>query len=323
MIGVIVLNWNNVPDTLACLDSLAAASPRPDAVVVVDNASHDDSVDRLRQWATGHHEAHHIVKGGAGNSRAGTAPHPWLTILVADSNRGFAGGNNLGVRYLAARGHISHYLLLNNDAMVAPDCFAELDRALRAVPDAGLTTGTIYEFARPDRVWYAGGYFLPTRALVMHRYAQPPGAAIGRTEFVSGCAMLISRRALETVGLLAECYFPLYMEDAEYSYRVLAAGLPVVFAPGARFFHKVGATMGMPTVSPTVAYCQPRHRAFFVRRNLRGVQRLAALAYLVLTKPARAALELLAGRPKIARAVLRGTMSGLFSPAARATNRLD
>ena len=298
-IGVVVLNWNNHPDTIACLDSLAEAKPRPEAVVVVDNASHDDSVERIRAWAVGRGES-----------------EPSFTILVAELNLGFGGGNNLGLRHLATRPDLSHFLLLNNDATVAPDCFAQLSRAIEDVPNAGLVTGTIYEFAPPSRVWYAGGHFELLRALVLHDFEVPEGKQVILTEFVSGCAMLISRPALEAVGLLAECYFPLYMEDAEYSYRVLSAGLPALYVPAARFYHKVGATVGMPSVSPRVAYAQARHRGFFARRNLRGIKKIGALLFLAVAKPVRAMGELLSGRPRIAWAVLRGTLAGFFSSAA-------
>jgi len=298
-IGVVVLNWNNHPDTLACLDSLAGANPRPEAVVVVDNASHDDSVERIRAWA---------ASRGDGELS--------FTILIAESNLGYAGGNNLGLRHLAAMPHLAHFLLLNNDATVAQDCFAWLSRAIANVPNAGLVTGTIYESAHPNRVWYAGGHFELHRALVLHDFEVPQGEEVIHTEFVSGCAMLISRPALEAVGLLAECYFPLYMEDAEYSHRVFCAGLPALYAPAARFYHKVGATVGMPSASPRVAYAQARHRGFFARRNLRGIQKMGAIAYLAAAKPARAMIELMSGRPRIAWAVLRGTLAGFFSSAA-------
>ena len=298
-IGVVVLNWNNHPDTIACLDSLAEANPRPEAVVLVDNASHDDSVERIRTWAANRGQS-----------------EPSLTILVAENNLGYAGGNNLGLRHLVTRPDLSHFLLLNNDATVAPDCFARLSRAIEDVPKAGLVTGTIYELAHPNRVWYAGARFKTLRSLVLHDVEVPEGDRVVPTEHVCGCAMLIARPALEAVGFLAECYFPVYMEDAEYSYRVLSAGLPVLYAPAARFYHKVGATVGMPGMAPLVAYAFTRHRGFFVRRNLRGLKKIGALFYLAVTKSGLAMVELLSGRPQIAWAVLRGMLAGFFSSAA-------
>jgi GT2 family glycosyltransferase len=130
--------------------------------------------------------------------------------------------------------------------------------------------------------------------------------------------MLISRDALAAVGLLPECYFPAYMEDAEYSVRACRAGFPVIYAPRVIAYHKVGASLGLAAVTPRVAYALNRHRGFYVRRNMTGWTRAAALGYLILTKPGRAALETIRGRPRIGWAVFTGFLAGLFSLSARA-----
>jgi len=176
---VVVVNWNGLTDTMACLVSLEAATPRPARVVVVDNGSSDGSVEALRRWQAERPKA------------------PALTLIASPTNRGFSGANNLGLARLAADPAIDHFLLLNNDATVEPAFFAELARALAMAPDAGIMGPTIYVTGGADagQVWYAGGAFVPLRALVVHRLAVPPGAAPVATEFVTGCAMLISRRA--------------------------------------------------------------------------------------------------------------------------------
>ena len=292
-IGVIVLNWNGADDTIACLESLRRADPTADRVVVVDNASADDSVTRIRDW-----------------SRLNAMD---VEIVVAPTNHGFAGGNNLGIDLLAKDPGITHFLLLNNDATVAEDFFGEMKRALSAVPGAGLLTGTIYEHPAREKVWYAGGKEIRSRALIEHFHTPPTEAAPVPTEFVSGCVMLISREALSEIGPLADCYFPLYMEDAEYSLRARAAGLPVLYAPRARAIHKIGATVGMASASPLITQAQVRHRVLYVRRNFRGVERAIALAYLALTKPAKALAETLGGRPKMGLAVFKGMFEGFVA----------
>lgn len=296
-IGVIVLNWNGADDTIACLDSLRLAQPGAARVVVVDNASTDGSVARITDWARRYDVA--------------------VEIVVAQSNRGFAGGNNLGLELLARSPEITHFLLLNNDATVAPDFFRELNRALATAPDAGLLTGTIYEHPAREKVWYAGGREIRARALIEHLHAPSTDGLPVRTEFVSGCLMLISRQVLNKIGPLADCYFPLYMEDAEYSLRAREAGLPVMYAPRARAFHKVGATVGMATASPFITQAQVRHRVLYVRRNFRGLERAIALTYLALTKPGRALAETLAGRPKMGFAVLKGALEGFVADIRR------
>lgn len=302
--GIVVLNWNNVHDTIPCLDSLLDASPRPTHVVVVDNGSTDNSVSRLNEWGQ-HHDL-------APDQASKTS----LTIIEAGTNRGFAGGNNIGIRFLDEQTDVTHIMLLNNDATVAPEFFADITFALREAPGAGLITGTIFEDPARDVVWFAGGTEHPRRALYSHRHEIPQSETPVATDFVTGCAMVISRNLIRSIGYLAECYFPLYWEDGEYSFRARQAGFPVLYAPRPRVYHKVGATVGAANVSPTVAFCQNKLRVFYVRRNYKGVDRIAALAYLALTKPGRAVIEALRGRPRIGWEILKGTATGFVSGQA-------
>jgi hypothetical protein len=232
-------------------------------------------------------------------------------------NLGFAGGNNVGLAILERESRLTHFLLLNNDAVVTADYFSVMIPVLASRPRAGLCIGTIYELANRSRVWYAGGRMMPLRALVLHELRAPTDTGPSATEFVTGCAMVISRAVLETVGRLAECYFPGYMEDAEYSWRVRAAGFELLFVPRAVVYHKIGATFGARFTSTLTAYHQNRHRLYFVRRNLSGVTRFAAVAYMLVTKPGRAVIDMLQGRRDIGWATLRGTWDGLTaSPEA-------
>jgi GT2 family glycosyltransferase len=308
------VNWNGWRDTTECVASLLDASPRPAAVVVVDNDSGDGSVAALAAWANERSIEHRVLDDRVWQDAVDSC---WLTIITSSQNRGFAGGNNLALAYLANHERLSHLLLLNNDATVAPDYFAEISAAVGRRPDAGILTGTIYEAGDRSRVWYAGGVAKPLRGLLLHTRSLPGAPDPVETDFVSGCSMLISRRVLTTIGLLPECYFPGYWEDGEYSARARANGFPLVYAPRAVAYHKVGASFGQPEVRPGVAYLHNRNRVFFIRRNLRGWLRLAALAYMGVTKPGRAVVEVLKGRPRIGWAILRGTVVGFVSAQAR------
>ncbi|MBA2707239.1 MAG: glycosyltransferase family 2 protein [Gemmatimonadaceae bacterium] len=302
--GVVVLNWNGALDTIACLESLGDTVPGPARIVVVDNGSVDDSVAEIRRWS---------------ENEGLTSRTPWSSLVIIDagSNRGFAAGNNLGIRHLQEHREISHVMLLNNDATVSPGFFGEISRALEQVPDAGLITGTIREDPAREKVWYAGAVEYPLRALVKHKLEIPVSMRPVATDFVTGCAMVISRPLLDRIGLLAECYFPLYWEDGEYSFRARRSGFPVVYAPAATAYHKVGATVGPANQSAFVAHCQNRLRVFYVRRNYRGWTRAVALGYLAFTKPGRAVIEAAKGRPRIGWAILSGTLSGFISSASQ------
>jgi GT2 family glycosyltransferase len=304
-IGVVVVNWNGLADTLACLESLVAATPGPTRIVVVDNGSTDGSLQALRAWQA---------------ARRGQGAGPAVTILASSTNRGFSGANNIGLEHLGADPAIGHFLLLNNDATVDPGFFAAMARALAAAPDAAIMGATIYVTARPGEVWYAGGRFLRLRSRVEHQRTVPRDATPLPTEFVTGCALLISRRAWETLGPLPQCYF-MYFEDAEYSWRAHTAGLSVLYAPRAVVYHAVGASVARGWPHPRVVQLETRNRNLFVRRNFRGWTRWSALAYLVLSKPGRAIVEVLRGRPALGWAYFRGTIEGLLASAGPPARR--
>jgi GT2 family glycosyltransferase len=303
LFGVVVLNWNNPSDTLACLDSLHEATPPPSYVVVVDNASIDDPQSQIRSWGDPH----------SALAPPASAETSWLTIIESETNRGFAGGSNLGIAHLLGSTRVTHLLLLNNDATLEPTFFADMTRAIQARPDAGILGPTIYEHEDRSKVWYAGGVEYSWRALMQHNRQLPEREDPVDTPFVTGCAMVIARDTIGRIGSLAECYFPAYFEDGDISMRARAAGIPVLYVPSAIAYHKVGATVGATDLGVTLASAKNRLRVFFVRRNYHGLTKAIALGYLVVTKPARALLETLKGRPRIGWAIFSGTFSGFVS----------
>ena len=292
-IGVVIVNWNGCADTVACLESLVEADPRAASIVVVDNGSTDDSAETLTRW---------------------TARHPALRIsVIADAmNRGFAGGCNVGIAHLLTDSGVRHFLLLNNDATVDRFFFAELAAAVALVPDAGIFGVTIYGTVAGGGVWYAGGRFVRVRSAISHTISVPRNEVAVPTEFVTGCAMLISRPAWMTVGPLPECYF-MYFEDAEYCLRAQAAGLPVAYAPRAIVHHAVNATVRRAVDPALNDYWFARARALFVRRNLRGREKWTALAYLALTVPPRSAVKALRRGPRRGWGLFWGTIRGLLT----------
>jgi GT2 family glycosyltransferase len=309
--GVVLVNWNGADDTVVALDSLLAASPRPACVVVVDNGSAPESVERIAAWGANAAPGSHCIDADA--TRGGDAG-TWLTIIRARENLGFGGGNNLGLRFLGARAELSHFLLLNNDAMVAPDYFARLRETLREEPDAGLVGCTIFHHPDRERVWFSGAREIPWRALILHRYDHPTDAKPQPTTFVTGCAMLISRAVYEAEGGLADCFNPIYWEDSDYSCRARAAGFKLFIAPSAHVYHRVRSTGGgEQTLTPRVAFLDNRNRVLYVRRNYRGMDRARAMLYLAITKPGRAAVETLRGRRAVGSAIIRGFLRGLLA----------
>lgn len=313
--AVVIPSFNHADDAIVCLDSLRNASATPTKVVLVDDASTDDAVDRIAEWGRSAGIAFDVVSPeelGAGNGSS-----TWLTIVASKTNSGFSVSSNIGLRFVRDHADAPFVLLFNNDAAVSPSYFNDLAAGIANVPNTGLATGTIYEWDQ-QTVWYAGGRFNPLRAVAEHFLEVPTNGAARTTEFVCGCTMLISRAVLQTVGLLPECYTPCYCEDADYSLMVQRAGFSLTYVPNAKAFHRVGSSLGLgsETQSPQVIYWFNRNRGYAMRRNYSGWQRASGIAYLVVTKPARALWEVFHGRPRSGAAFIRGMLAGFFNPIA-------
>jgi GT2 family glycosyltransferase len=309
-----VPSFNHADDAITCLAALWEARPRPGSVLLVDDASTENAVEAIAGWARTSDVPHRIVDPAALTRQHDQSP--WLTIVASRVNGGFVASCNTGLRYLRDGTDATHALLLNNDTAVAPGYFGELAKAVERHPDVGLLTGSIYAWDR-STVWYAGASFNPLRARARHNTDPIDHDEPRETGYVCGCTMLISRAVLTQVGIFAESFSPGYAEDLDYSLRARAAGFPVMYAPLAVCYHRVGTSLGRRSEhSPRILFAIHRNIAFTLRRNYRGWRRAGGILYLVVTKPAKALLELLRGRPRRAQAVLSGTIAGVFSPAA-------
>ncbi len=226
-----ILNYRTPELVLDCLDSLVPqVDPRRDAVVVVDNASGDGSVEAIRR---------------------GLAERGWserVRLIESPVNGGFAAGNNLALRAVDARA----YLLLNSDTRVGEGAVERLWRALEAAPRAGLigprlegedgeVQSSCFRAPSPVSELIDASRTGPlARLLRRWQVAPPPGASPDRSvagpEWTSFAAVMIRRDVLDQVGLLDEGYF-MYYEDVDFCLRARAAGWQIRHEPRARVVH--------------------------------------------------------------------------------------
>lgn len=322
MTGAVVVNYGGAADTEACVASLLAAAPRPELVVVVENASPDDSADRLAAWVGALPASGRVLCEGVLDE----ADRAWLAadgavtrvaLLLAVRNHGFGGGVNAGWRVLRAVEALTHILLINNDATVAPDFLAPLLEAMRD-EGVGIASGTVRYAPPREGVWFAGGAYRWAQCRGVH-LAEEAGPARD-VSFVTGCLMLVRADVMARLGGLPDCYF-LYQEDTEFCLRVRAAGYRLRFAPASVVFHRVSATAGLRRTSPRSAFLGARNRLWFARRNLRGPQRIVAMPNVLADEAGRALGALKRGDGAVAAAVARGMVAGLFGSWDRALER--
>jgi GT2 family glycosyltransferase len=242
----IVLSWNGREDTLRCLQSLQRVEHADLTIVCVDNGSVDGSVAAVREG------------------------FPDVHVIEAGENLGYAGGNNLGIRFALAHG-ADWVMLVNNDASVAADVIDGFVQAIDSDARAGILAGKVYFADRPQTIWFAGqrvsellGYSGRPRG-----YGRADGERYARIESTGravGALMAISRTAIEAVGLLDEDLFA-YVEDVDWALRVRAAGMRVLFAPGAHAWHRVSASTGGEAASTHTLYYGVRNTVTVLERR--------------------------------------------------------
>jgi GT2 family glycosyltransferase len=249
-VTTIILNWNNVSDTLACLGSIATMDYPKHRVIVVDNGSTDDSVAII------------------------AANYPEVTILETGENLGYTGGNNRGIEY-ALKDGCDYVWLLNDDVTVAPDSLSALISVAVAEPKAGLLGPKVYMREDPQRVLSAGGEFCDNwhpRHRGIGELDQGQFDRMVEVDYLSGCALLVSRRLIERAGGLDNDFFA-YHEDIEWCYRGRQAGFQVLFVPQARVWHP--DTLRRDADSALVTYYISRNQLLFMAKHHLGVGALA------------------------------------------------
>jgi GT2 family glycosyltransferase len=218
LISIVIPNHNGARYLENCLRSLLAQSYTNMEIVVVDNASIDQS------------------------ARIALDVAPQAILLRQYRNLGFAGGANAGIR----ASHGDWVAILNNDTEAAKDWLAECVRGIQNHPDAAFLACRILEFFDRNRLYSAGDCFL--RAGIGYRRGQEQQDC---EEFqreceifsASGCAALYHRTVLEEVGDFDERFFA-YLEDVDLGLRLQAAGHRGYYVPRAEVYHYGAATSG-------------------------------------------------------------------------------
>ncbi|GFO68111.1 glycosyl transferase [Geomonas limicola] len=240
---IILLNWNGIQDTLECLESCRALTYRSAQIVVVDNASSDGSEDLLRQR------------------------YPDLPVLQTGSNLGYAGGNNVGIRYALERG-ADYVWLLNNDTTVHPEALSELVRVAETEREAGILGSKILSYADPKLIWFAGGWVQADRGETGHVGLGVPDLgqfdAVTDTGYVTGCSLLVKREVIEKIGTMDEGYF-LYFEESEWCLRAKRQGYRLLYTPGSVVWHK--ESVSTRKLAGAWIYYMTRNRLYFMSRN--------------------------------------------------------
>lgn len=265
---IVLVNWNGWRDTIECLESVLRLDYPNYRVVVCDNASADDSMSYIRNWALGK------VAAGCRNQQLKSFTFPpvakpvafsefdcregeigevssrqKLTLIQSGGNLGFAGGCNLGARFALQDPECEYIWLLNNDTVAEPHSLSAMVSVVSRDRKIGMCGSLCLFYDEPEAVQAPGG--MPIN-LWIGRARPPSGLRRDGVEeylhrynidYINGASLIISRECLMDIGLLNQQYF-LYFEEIDLALRAKGK-YTISYSLDSVVYHKQGASTGI------------------------------------------------------------------------------
>jgi hypothetical protein len=227
-VGIIVLHYNGLEDTVECVESLLQNLKGEYKIFVVDNCSTNDSYQALQDENFVQNEK--------------------VELLQTDQNRGFSAGNNYGAAYAIKHYHPDYFWFLNNDTCIRDNVLTEFIQLYELQSKIGILGVKLKFYHQDDLIQAVGGKFLKYRARLKqigfmqqddHQfddYTEP-------VDFVIGASMFVSKEFIQEVGLLSEDYF-LFYEELDWAIRAKQKGYLCYTHTGVEVLHKQGKATG-------------------------------------------------------------------------------
>lgn len=295
-LSIITVNYNGLDDTCSLIDTITYNDQME--VIVVDNGSKADEAAVISQR------------------------YPHVKTIRSERNLGFAGGNNLGIKAASGR----YLFLINNDTLFKTFDVRPLIERMASSPNIAIVCPKIRFAWAPQPLQYTG--YTPLSRITLRNHSIGFGEQDNgqydtphTTPYAHGAAMMVKREALESVGLMPECFF-LYYEELDWSLMFTRAGYQIWYEPGVTIYHKESSTTGAD--SPLKIYYVTRNRYLFASRNSKGLYRFATYCYLsVLVLPRDICRYLLRRRSDLAKAALHGVSDFCFRRSVHQRSNLN
>ena len=233
----IILNSSRRDDTLDCLKSLRQSNYTNHQILVLDCQSTDNSIAAIRK------------------------NYPDIRIIELSENLGYAGNNNIGIQTAIELG-ADWVLVLNEDTILDADCISKLVEAGLKDAQIGVVGPIVYHYDEPAVIQSAGG--------LLGKYWQSVHLGMNETDhgqfseprvvdWISGCAIMVRREAIEHAGMLDPNYF-IYWEETEWCIRLSRASWKILNVPKAKIWHKGVQRNYQP--KPSFTYYATRNHLF-------------------------------------------------------------
>jgi GT2 family glycosyltransferase len=244
-IRVVIPTYNRVDDLLLCVDSLIRAGINQEQVIIVDNHSEDETVQKVQQ------------------------AFPRVKLFALDKNLGATGASNIGFEYALGEG-ADFILRLDSDTIVDPNFLQPLVQIAVNDPLVGLVAPKIYYYQPPDEIWYAGADAHPWHYGAIHTHRREKdslnNSQTREVDYAWGASMLIRGEVLEKTGGFDTDFF-VYYEELDFCQRIQKLGYKLMYEPQSHIWHKVGSSAH----NAWTAYHWNRSKMLFYRKHARGV----------------------------------------------------
>ena len=266
LVSIVTLNWNQTAITCEFLESTRQLTYKNFEILVCDMGSDIDPTQKIKE-----------------------AAYLNTTVLRSETNLGFTGGNNWGMRQ--ANGDF--IFIVNNDTEVTPDLLDVLLEPFYQDASIGVTCPKIRFYHQPEVIQYAG--FNPIdvytgRTTAVGTMEQDKGQhnISGYTHGAHGCAMMLKKEVIDRVGMFPEKFF-IYYEEWDWSARILKEGYKIFYQSKGLIFHKESITMGKQ--SAIKVYYHTRNRILYMRRNTNTLQFLLFCMFFTLVSTPKAIVK--------------------------------
>ncbi|MFB6199675.1 MAG: glycosyltransferase family 2 protein [Candidatus Nanohaloarchaea archaeon] len=316
-VAIIVLNWNNYEDTAECLESLEDVEYPNYEVIVVDNGSTDGSLMNLRKYLGNYPSSDTNYEENVEKSHryslfdfecaSSIDNSSDILLFSSERNRGYSGGNNIGLGYSVANFY-DYAVVLNNDAVVDKSFLMEM-AFVAEDSGAGVVGGLIKDMSGDEITFSRSKY--PNMLFYGVPQNDPPSKKWWGSDRVEGSAMLLTRDLLlerwNDQGYFLDPSLFLYGEEIELGIWCMKNDFEVVVARDAVVYHEVGASSD----KLDQFYYLSRNRLLIARKHL-GWEKLIFFILFPLWRMIRAGMYALSTQYNVSVCILKGTYHGLI-----------
>lgn len=276
-VSIIILNWNGWQDTIECLESLYRIDYPNYNVILVDNASSDDSVSKIEEYCRGERDIESkYISFNSKNKPISILKYQLkelkkekileeeenilnlrsnrkLILILNDKNYLFVAGNNIAIKYFALKRLKSDYiLLLNNDTIVEPTFLSEIIEVAEKDNKIGIIGPKICRYDNPEETEWS--------------WLQDIQGGACEQAYLSGAAFMFKRSLIKSIGLLDYRYIH-YIEDYDYCHSARKAGFKVIHVPTkCKVLHK--GSIAQNKVNGLLIFFRQRNYFLYKRKHL-------------------------------------------------------